>query len=114
MSDSVRQVDLVNVAWEARTAASRGQFSTKQLRKDYWVDLSQTVSMKPWATSLKAFRGRGHLYSFECDRCLDGVDLFRLCGWPKSVLLGTPPGDALYLAADSTSLPLVTLVQAVM
>ena len=112
VSNSARQRDLLNVAWEARVAWGKGCKRTDDLKRDFWLDLSQTVTMKPWTDQLKGFRGRGHMYSFEMDRCLDPVDEMRMLGWPKSSVISTPPGDVLYMAADSTSLPMTTLVPA--
>ena len=59
-----RQKDLLNVAWESRVKESGGRYSPADLAKNFWVDISQAVTRRPWSAKLRPFRGRGHLYSF--------------------------------------------------
>ena len=113
LSESLRQLDLLNVAWEARVRAGKGK-TTVELAADFWCDVSQSSSRRPWFAALKGVRGRGHLYSFEAGRCIDGVESMQVLGWPRSVLLGTPQGDVLHLAEHAAFLPIVTLVEAAM
>ena len=107
---SARQVDLANIAFEARVRDGKGRFSMDSLMENSWVDLSLTVLRRPWAGRLRPFNCRSHLYAFGADRCIDGRDSMRLLGWPQSMLCGADAGDLLYLAADSGSLPLASLV----
>jgi hypothetical protein len=107
----LRQVDLIDTAWEMRCKEMRGA-AWPVLAKDYWVDVSQTILRKPWSSKLRAFRPGGHPYSFEADRCLDGTDAMRLLGWPPGRLDATPSGDTLRLAVDSGCLPLTTCIMA--
>ena len=110
-----RQTDLVNVAWAARIADTRGQGKTlAQLKANYWVDLSKTIARRPWSAKLRSFRGRCQLYSFEFDRCLSGSDLMRAYGWPAMLLQGVSQSDLTSSAAEGSSVPLATFMQAVM
>lgn len=109
-----RQFDLVNLAFEARSRDAKGAACFDDIVDNLWVDLSQTVLRRPWASHVRSFRCRGHLYSFKADRCLDGADSMRLLGWPASFVRGVNAGDLLYLAEDAGSLPLSTLVHLVM
>ena len=109
-----RQLDLADVAWESRCKEGHGRNCHAQLRAGFWVDLSQSVVRRPWASVLRGFRGRGHCYSYEADRCLDGLDVLKVHGWPKHLLAGTSAGDLLNLGADTTSVPLSTLLMALL
>jgi len=113
--ECLRQIDLTDVAWEARIAEARaGENSAqnKNMASNYWVDLSQSSARKPWRNKLCNFRANGHLYSFERDTCITGEDELRLLGWPRGHLVGVPPVDLLELAGHSGSVPLATVVMA--
>jgi len=107
---SDRQLDLLDVAWEARVASSKGRASWSAMTKDYWVDLSMTICRKPWSSSIRAFRPRSHLYSYEAGRCIDGKDELRILGWPFGHCCGGSDADLLNVAAEGGSLHLSTVL----
>ena len=106
-----RQLDLLNVAFEARLReATRLRVPHDQLL-EFWCDLSQSVARKPWGAKLRPFRPRAQIFSYAAGRCVDGMDLMRMLGWPRSMLAGISAGDLLHLASDGSFLPMVTLIQ---
>ena len=109
-----RQLDLINTAWESRLRDGRGLLGTAALARSFVVDVSQSVSRKPWTTDMKQFRPLGHVYSFEADRCLTGLDCFKLLGWPSAFLTCASSPDLLHVVEGALELPSVLLVQAAM
>ena len=105
-----RQLDLIDLAWEARLAEARGGRRAEDLAVNYFVDLSQSAARKPWKKILCNFRANGHIYSYQTDTCLTGEDELRLLGWPRFHLAGVSPIDLLELAGSSGSVPLATIV----
>lgn len=107
-----RQRDLIDIAWEWRLKKADG--SRQHLTEDFWCDVSMTVARSPWAQGLLPFRSRGHLYSFEANRCLSGRDCLLLVGWPPAFLEGARQGDLLTLAQESSIVPTMTLIIALL
>ena len=105
-----RQLDLLDVSWEARLLEGSGRIAAAELKRNFFVDLSLSVSRRPWSHHLKAFRGKGHVYSFEADRCLDGLDILKMFGWPATSLRSSPPADLMNLAECAMSVQTTTLI----
>jgi len=111
-ANAARQHDLLDVAWEVRLRRGRGRESEAAMARDFWVDLSQAMTKKPWGNGLLPFRSRSQLYSFEANRCIDGRSAMLLLGWPSHFTRGLPASDLLSLAAEGTDVPLTTLIVA--
>jgi len=108
---SERKVDLVNVGFGARMHECGRAKTCQDIITNFWVDLGVSISRRPWSQKLRAIHKNSQLYSYQYDRCLTGCDCMQIHGWPVSLLREVPPADLLAMAADGTSLPLVTLLQ---
>ena len=70
-----RQLDLLNVAFEARLReATRLRVPHDQFL-EFWCDLSQSVARKPWGAKLRPFRPRAQFFLRGRTVCRwDGLD----------------------------------------
>jgi len=109
--ESERQRDLLDVAWISRLKEATPSETEVDLRKGFWCDLSQSVLRKPWSSRLRNFKSRGHLYSYEKDRCLSGSDQLRVLGWPKRFFDGVSQCEQLNLSEYATSMPLTCMLE---
>ena len=108
-----RKLDLANVAWAARLQEHSNTMSSTAMAHIGWIDLDQSVLRRPWSARLRSARATSQLYSYEHDRCLTGQDAMRLHGWPPLTVRNNRQSDLLVLAAEGTSLPLVSVLVSV-
>ena len=111
IGNSERKIDLVNVAWGARVQELGQRKSVQEMATNFWIDLGFSISRRPWSQKLRAIHKNSQLYSYQYDRCLTGDDCMQINGWPQGYVRGIPQTDLLSMAADGTSLPMVSVLQ---
>ena len=114
VTDSQRQRDLIDIAFEARRKEFPLQASYRDIVHDFYVDLQQSVKRKPWSARFRTLRSRSHVYSFTHDRCITGSDQLRLLGWPTQYTQGMEQVACAELAEPGIPLPAVVIIETVM
>ena len=111
-----RSKDLLDLAWVSRGKAMPSTTSSDEKARDFWADVSQGVSRKPWYTGALWCATQTSLpYSFECDTVLSGYDSLRLMGAPLDIAPTEGPyklydRDLRSLGGEAFSVPVVTAV----
>ncbi len=111
-----RAREILDIAWacrlktEARAARREGRMpkAAPSLRHNFWADISQSVSRKPWGEGVSTLCQNSVIYSFELDRVLPPQAHLRLQGWPRDAHLeGVPKASLREMAGEAFFLPTV-------
>ena len=113
-TESRRQVDLINVAFEARKRDFPVGTADEEVTRNLYVDLATTVRRKPWSAKFRTLRSRSHVYSYTFDRCLNGSDQLLLLCWPHRAMDGMSEVARAEMAESGIILPLVVLIELMM
>ena len=113
-SSSHRQLDLINIAFEARRRDLPLSVSDGEVASNLYVDLSQAANRRPWSCRFRTIRAKSHVYSFAKDRCITGTDQLRLQGWPAVFMDGECQLNRAELAESALPLPIVVLLETLM
>ncbi len=112
-----RERDILDIAWacQLKTAARAARRekhvpeAEATLRRNFWADISQSVSRKPWGEGVGALCQSSVIYSFELDRILPPEAHLRLQGWPRDAQLeGVPKASLREFAGEGFFLPAVS------
>ena len=109
-SPSERQLDLIDIGWVVRRNAYAKDVVSKEIRKGWWVNMSQSVQRQPWGAHIGTLCRNAQWYSYEHDMVLSGASLMALMGWPRNfVQSGFGNHDLQELAGEGFSVPIAAL-----
>lgn len=115
--DCRRILDVIDVAWihalrVNAEAPEEHQKTMQDLRKEFFVDVSQAVQRRPWSRGCARTLHTGSLlYSFEVDCLFSSIFLLRLHGYPARLNADcVSHREAQLLAGESWALPTAGMI----
>jgi len=110
-----RQKDVLDVGFALRLQASPIDTTTAQLVKDYWADVSSSVSRLPFSHGIQSYRQNSCHYSYEKDVVISGAFHMRTLGWPEQVLPRSV-SDTMYrrMSGEAFSVPICFMLHWIM
>ena len=112
--NSKRQIDLINAAFEVRRNSLPPATPVETIIADLYVNVSQSISTKPWARQVGTLTTSSQWYHFGNDVCLSGMDHMVIQGWPRRFLYGTDQAHLHTLAGEATSMPVICMLELLM